>query len=527
MIKTFETYALTNENIDKTSEQFFAVCQELKMDRKESIKLRLAFENVLMTWKDAFEGEREFEFAFYTKMFAPHVAVRIKDEKPVNPLKNDDDMFGDSILSMLSSTPDYLYSAGMNTVVFNLRKPDVNPMLHLGIIFLFSIVVGVLGKELLPSDLIASLLTNFVEPLYSKFLEILKCIAGPMIFLSVAWGIYGIGDVATFNKIGKSLMGFFIGSAIAASTCAVLSFPLFGLSLSSGGESSSQVASILQLFLNMIPADIVSPFSTGNTIQIIVIAVLMGIALLYLGQKSTAVATLINGLNSIINFVLGLISKIVPLFISLILVNVIWSGKILIVADMWKLAVGEISSFILVSTVILIIASITVKVKPIVILKKLLEPTLLAFSTASSAASMGSVVEACEKKLGIDKSLVSFGVPLGLVAEKTVVSVSFTLVSLYVAQMSGIEISVGWLITAALVCAITAMAAPPIPGGASIAYAMLFAQLNLPTENIGVMLALDMVIDFAITAANVFCNPVTLLIVANKYDLIDRDLLNS
>lgn len=527
MTKIQEKYALNAENIDRASENFFAVCQELKMDRKESIKQRLAFENALMTWLSSFDEEHEFEIIVYTKLFTPHVALRCVDGKAINPLIIEEDLYSNSILSILSNAPEYYYNNGINTVIFKLKKPSMHPMLALALVILISVVIGVLGKLLLPENIVSGMLTYFIDPIYSKFLGVLGCIAGPLIFLSVAWGIYGIGDVATFNKIGKSLMGFLVFCATAASFLAIAFFPVFSINLSGSGTDISQLLSILQLFLDMIPTNIVNPFVQGNTIQIIVLAVVVGIALLYLGKRSESIARGINQLNNIINFALSAIGTLVPAFIALTMINIIWSGKISIGIKMWKVAVIQLISFVLICAVFLIITAINTKTKPDTILKKILQPTLIAFSTASSSSAFGDLVNTCKDKLGINKSLVEFGVPLCIVTQKTIVSISYALVALYVAGQEGISISFGWLVLAALVSAVTAIATPPIPGGTSIAYTMLFTQLGLPTENIGVILALDMIMDFAITGANVFCSPLALLNVANKYGLINKDVLNS
>jgi len=527
MTKIQEKYALNAENIDKASEKFFAVCQELKMDRKESIKQRFAFENALMTWLSSFDEEHEFELIVYSKLLTPHVALRCVDGQSVNPLLAEGDLYSNSILNILANAPEYYYNGGINTVIFKLKKPSMHPMLQLGLIILLSVLIGVLGKAILPENVVSGMLTYFIDPIYSKFLGVLGCIAGPLIFLSVAWGIYGIGDVATFNKIGKSLMGFLVFCAMVASFLATAFFPMFGLNLSNGGTDVSQILSIFQVFLDMIPTNIVEPFALGNTIQIIVLAVVTGIALLYLGKRSESIARGINQLNNIINFTLSAIGTLVPGFVALTMVNIIWSGKISVGLKMWKLALIELVSFIIICAAFLLITASRIKTKPNIIFKKILSPTLLAFSTASSSSAFGDLVNTCKDKLGINKSLVEFGVPLCIVTQKTIVSISYALVALYVAGQEGISISFGWLVLAALVSAVTAIATPPIPGGTSIAYTMLFTQLGLPTENIGVILALDMIMDFAITGANVFCSPLALLNVANKYGLVNKEVLNS
>ncbi|MDO5331453.1 MAG: cation:dicarboxylase symporter family transporter [Bacillota bacterium] len=526
MTKLQEKYLLTSENVDKASATFFSVCQELRMDRKESIKQRLAFEEALLMWASSFGPEQEFELIVYKRLFTPYIAIRVIGRESINPftaIEGDD--FSRSIINALSNEPEYFYSKGINTAVFKLVRPEMSPMIQIGFIILASVSIGILGQLLLPENVIASLLTYFVDPLYSTFLGLLSCIAGPLIFLSVAWGIYGVGDVATFNKLGKSLMGYYVVCVAITACLSVLCFPILGLHLTNTNTDYSQLFSLLQLFLDMFPKNIVEPFATGNTIQIIVLAIVMGIALLFLGKRSSAIATAIDQLNSIINFTLSIIGKLVPVFISLILIEIVWSGKLIVVADTWRLAIVDLAGFFICCLVLTLTTAVTLRISPGLVAKKSMPSALVAFSTSSSAASFEELVITANKRFGVGEALTKFGVPLGIVTSKMVLPIEYALAALYVASISEIKVSIGWLLTVAFVSAVTSVATPPIPGGSSIAFTMLFTQLGLSMENMGVILALDLVIDFFITGSNVYCIPLELACVANKFGLIDREVL--
>lgn len=526
MTKLQETFLLTPENIDKASEVFVSACKELKVDKKEAIRQRFAFEEALMIWQSSFGEDQEFELVTYTKLLTPYIAIRCINEKSVNPFVSAaNDSYSASLLNILSNEPEYFFSKGINNAVFQLPKPEINPMAQLGMIILVSVVIGLVGMYLIPSDTLGTIVQYFIEPVYNTFLNVLGCIAGPLIFLSVAWGIYGIGDAATFEKLGKSLMGHYVLCVVIGSFFAVCTFPLFGLSLSNTGTDYSQMFGLLQIILNLFPSNIVEPFATGNTLQIIVLAIIMGIALLYLGKRSEAIANAIDQLNSIVNFALSIIGKMVPAFVALVFINIIWSGKLGIVAKIWKLAVFDLGAFLICCSAFTICTAALLRVKPSRLAKKVLPAAIVAFSTASSAASFEPLVTACKDKIGVSESITKFGIPLGIVVSKVIVSLEYVLAALYITNIEGIEISIGWLIILAVVSAITAIATPPIPGGSSIAFTLLFSQLGLPLENLGVILGLDMIVDFFTTGCNVYCIPLALSTVANRFGLINREIL--
>ena len=138
------------------------------------------------------------------------------------------------------------------------------------------------------------------------------------------------------------------------------------------------------------------------------------------------------------------------------------------------------------------------------IVRFLLPTFLIALSTASSSAAFGTNIECCERKLGIDRKLVNFGVPMGQVVYMPIGAVMFLIASLCIGESYGVEISMAWVLTAIFVSGILAAATPPIPGGAMSCYTILFTQLGIPAAGIALAISVDLIMDYFITA----CNPV-------------------
>ena len=112
-----------------------------------------------------------------------------------------------------------------------------------------------------------------------------------MVFLSVAWGIYGIGDTVTFGRIGKRMVIHFIGAAFLIGTfCVPLAIPFFSLNLIWEGSGTTQLSNLFQMILGFIPTDIVTPFQNGNSLQII----LLGIAVVIISPMVNIVINIIK-----------------------------------------------------------------------------------------------------------------------------------------------------------------------------------------------------------------------------------------
>lgn len=144
----------------------------------------------------------------------------------------------------------------------------------------------------------------------------------------------------------------------------------------------------------------------------------------------------------------------------------------------------------------------------------------MAFSTASSAATFGTNVECCEKKLHIDEKLVRFGVPFGQVLFKTGYVVSFVILTLYMAREYNVPITPVWIVTMLIVISVLSIAAPAIPGGMLTCALVLFTQLNIPESCLALSATVLTFSDYSCTACNVVCLQQSLLICAKKLGLM-------
>jgi Na+/H+-dicarboxylate symporter len=161
------------------------------------------------------------------------------------------------------------------------------------------------------------------------------------------------------------------------------------------------------------------------------------------------------------------------------------------------------------------------KVSPFLLLKKLSQTFFIAVTTASSSAAFASNMETCERKLGIDKRIVNFGVPLGQIIYMIGGCILFMTAALCMAEVYGVNISPIWIVTALFISVILAIATPPIPGGSLTCYTLLFLQLNIPAEAIPIIIAVEVIMDFICTAVNLLCLQTELVELAGELNMLD------
>jgi Na+/H+-dicarboxylate symporter len=530
MIKNVnKNYKLTPEACDEIAELIMEFCSGIRTDRKDALRYRLSAEECLLYWMSHGCEGKTVILDMGRHLFVPYISIEVEGEA-INPYSDDDEEFGyytDNILASLGLGPEYSYDTGFNRIRFRVKRKSPGQIVNLVIVMAAAILVGVMGMAVFPDGLRSILLAAVVEPVYNTFFNILGCIAGPMIFMSVAWGVYGIGDAATLGKIGRKMMLRYIGTTIQVCACCVAFFPAFVKGLSSGTGSEGQLSSIAELILSIFPSTIVEPFATGNTLQIIFLAIVIGIALLYLGKRAASVARAIEQTNLLVNFLMEVISKLVPFVIFLVIVNMIWSGSVDVMLSSWKFIVVLAIAFIFVAVAFITGTSVKQKVSAGILISKSMPTFIVALTTASSAAAFSSNMTTCEKKFGIEPSLIRFGIPLGMVMHKPIAAVYNLLLVFYFAGRYGVNCSVGWIAVAVFICSIIAIATPPIPGGGAVAYSIIFAQMGIPTEAMAVALAIDIITDFMITAFEMFVLPLSLINESAGLGMIDLTILRS
>ncbi len=518
---------LNAQAVDECSRRAETFLTELGAPKRVIIRHKLTVEEILLKMMDRGMEGAAVRFTSGRKYLSPFISLEIEGETyNVYSQKNtEQSLMGDSILRNLGLSPDYSYVNDTNIYGFRLKKKSLGSFATLLIALACAIIIGVLGLAV--SDNIRNgILDVLIVPLHDTFLSILGCIAGPMVFLSVAWGIYGIGDAATLKKVGRKILSGYIGTVmVMAVIVGVLCLPVFKLNFSSSIGGITEVSSVLSMILGIIPQNIFSPFIEGNTLQIIFLAIVIGIAMLFLGQKTDFVAKVVEQINLIVQFLIEIISKLVPYFIVLVIVKLIWSESAETFLSVWKLFAVFIGAVIVLVICVIGYTAVRNRVSPAALAAKGLPTLLIAITTASSAAAFGTNMKACRSEYGIDDKIASFGIPLGMVTFKPTTAIDYIVMALFFAEVYETEASVSWYIICIFTASILAIATPPIPGGAMTAYTVLFAQLGIPAEALAIALACDTLFDFVATGGDQFLLPMTLLNQGSRMGLVDRNIL--
>lgn len=526
--KKKETVLLDAAGIDRLSALLTQALEQAAVNRKDVIRLRLAVEELLGLWQVRLGKETVCTFRCGTRLGRMYLEITAPGQR-IDPEETAADMAGrllcSNLLAQAGLSPVYSYQDGINRMALYPSRPQrLSPLLQLLLAILGAAVVGA-GLLALPAP-VRETATGVVNPLFTALMGVLQTLASPMIFLSVCWGILNIGDVHMLGRIGKTVLLRFLGGVFlltSVSAAVLVWFFRSGDGAASTGENAA--AQIYSMLLEIIPGNIVTPFLEGNSLQIIFMAICVGLVLLVLGEKTSALCALLDQVNTAVQFMMETVSRYIPLFVFTSLLSLTLSDAMSNLGGVVKALLLGIAACVAWPLLYALWASLKLKVSLPVVLRKLLPTYLIALSTASSSAALSTNLETCERRLGISERIVHFAVPLGQVVFKTGGGVGFFVLALGLAEFYGASISLPWVVIGVLTASLLAIAAPPVPGGSLTCYTVLLTQLGIPAEAVGLAVAGNVILDFFMTSCGISCLQSELILSANKLGMLDREQL--
>ncbi len=525
-------YQLDASGLDQISEEIETRLESsMKLPRRDVLRLRLAMEELMLRIMER-NGDSKPESVLLAigKQYGRQVIQLRYGGDAFDPTRGSQEEASElsvNILANLGLMPSWSYRRGWNLI--QLRPPKATGRSQLFYLLLAVLCAGVFGAAgvLLPPALKEGITSVLLVPTAEAFLGLLNTFAGFLIFLTVTSGLFGVGDTVSLGRIGKVVFSrILISMLVTAVLAVVLPQPFLRLSAGSGGNGNA-LQGISEMIFQILPRNPISPFQDGNTLQIIVLAVAVGLVLLLLGDRARGVSALIGECGSIVNTIMEYVCKLIPIFVFVSLLQQIWSGALGNLVGLWKPVLVFAAVNLIVTLLMALWISLRRRIPLLVLLQKIFPVFLVAFTTASSMASYATGVDTCLKKLGIHKQLVDFSYPIGIVMYMPSTVLFYTLVPVYLALVYQVETGVTWFITCALLTCILAIASPPIPGSALTCLGILLTQLNIPMEGMLMAVALNVVLDFVLTGFNVAFLQLELICQAEKLGMLDEALLRS
>ncbi|MBP6114729.1 MAG: dicarboxylate/amino acid:cation symporter [Acinetobacter sp.] len=412
------------------------------------------------------------------------------------------------------------------------KKQKFYQILYVQVIF--AIIAGVLLGHFMPE------FGESLKPLGDAFIKIVKMIIAPVIFLTVATGIAGMTNMGAVGRVtGKAMIYFLTFSTLAlvvGMVVANLIQPGKGLNIDPAQLESDKVAtyvekahdaSIVDFFMNIIPKTLVSPLVSGDILQVLFVAVLVGLSLAAVGEKGKPITDLLTALTAPVFYLVGMLMKLAPIGAFGAMAYTIGAFGISSIGNLLML----IATFYITSLLfVLVILGAVARYNGFSILdliRYIKDELWLVLGTSSSEAALPSLMDKMEKA-GCEKSVVGLVIPTGYSFNLDGTNIYMTMAALFIAQACNIDLTIGQQITILLVAMVSSKGAAGVTGAGFITLAATLSVVPaLPVAGMALILGIDRFMSECRALTNLVGNACAAIVVARWDGALDKEQLDA
>ncbi len=396
----------------------------------------------------------------------------------------------------------------------------------------------------------ASFTVDYVQPIGTIFINLLKLIAVPLVLASLIVGVTNLNDVAQLSRMGGKTIGIYVVTTICAITIGLTVVNVlqpgnflpaetqeqlmssYEGNIEGSAESAQQVMdrSPMTFFVDIVPQNFFASASdNGNMLQVVFVAILLGIGLIQIpSDKSKSLVNFFDSLNEVIIKIVDLVMKIAPYGVFALMAGVIVDlagddisqALNLLGALGWYCVAVVLGLFLHLTIVYSSLFKLFSKMKLLDFFKAIRPAMLLGFSTSSSSATLPVTMERVEKNVGVDEEVSSFVLPIGATINMDGTSLYQAVAAVFIAQALGLDLGIAQQLTIVLTATLASIGSAGVPGAGIIMLVIVLQAIQVPVEGIALILGVDRILDMCRTAVNITGDAAVSVAVAHTEGLL-------
>ena len=372
------------------------------------------------------------------------------------------------------------------------------------------LVLGVVFGLIMPAGAVP--VVGLVSGIY---MNALRMMIYPLVFCSLIVGIKGIGSVGATGKVGLQSVLYFTGTTLFASALGLILPKAFSaimpktmgvgfqFQMQEADVAATEFISILDTVKNLIPSNPVASFVNGDMLQVLVFAIIVGVACVALKEKAEPFVKVAEAINEICVKVISVVMYFTPIGVFTSIATVIYSNGAAAIISLGKLllvlyAVTILYILIVYGSIVKFIGKVPVKT----FFTTVMPAALNAFGTCSSSATI-PISKKCADDLGVPNEISSLAIPLGATVNMDAVSILMSFMIVFFANACGVDISFGMLAIVVLANTLLSIGTPGVPGGAIASFAALATIAGLPMGIMTLYISVNTLCDMIATCCNV------------------------
>ena len=369
------------------------------------------------------------------------------------------------------------------------------------------------------------------------FIRLMKMLVVPLVFCSLVCGSMAIGDTKKLGTVGVRTLIFYLFTTALAITVALsvgnIINPGIGLDMSAIKSNAAEVeemvaTSLSDTILNIIPDNPLNSLASGNMLQIIVFALIVGIILAKLGERTETVGNFFSQFNDIMMEMTMMVMSLAPVGVFCLIARTFANIGFSAFVPLAKYMVGVLLALAIQCFIVYLgLLKVFTGLNPFKFIKNFFPVMAFAFSTATSNATIPLSIDTLAKKMGVSKKISSFTIPLGATINMDGTAIMQGVAVVFAAQAFGIQLDVMDYLTVIGTATLASIGTAGVPSVGLVTLTMVFNSVGLPVEAIGLIMGIDRILDMTRTAVNITGDAVCTTIVAHQNKALDRDAFNN
>ena len=400
-------------------------------------------------------------------------------------------------------------------MVFMKEKKKMSLAMQIFIALVLAIAAGLLLQKY------AQFAETYIKPFGTIFLNLLKFIVVPIVLFSIMCGIISMRDIKKVGAIGLKTVVYYMCTTAFAITIGLIGGNLFKkmFPVIATTDLSYQVGektSLMDTIVNIFPSNFISPMAEANMLQVIVMALLIGFAIILVGEeKNTRIITACNDLNDVFMKCMEMILKLSPIGVFCLLCPVVAANGATIIGSLAMVLLAAYVCYIVHAVVVYSFAVKTIGgISPLTFFKEMLPAIMFAFSSASSVGTLPINME-CTEKLGTSREIASFILPLGATINMDGTAIYQGVCAIFIASCYGIHLTLPQMLTIIFTATLASIGTAGVPGAGMVMLAMVLTSVGLPVDGIALVAGVDRIFDMGRTTVNITGDASCCVIVSN------------
>lgn len=403
---------------------------------------------------------------------------------------------------------------------------------------LLALILGALVGAALNSFGYSETVDKFVvsglfDTLGKIFFSLLQFLVVPVVLVSLTCGAASLDDIRKMGRVGGKIVSLYMLTTALAITVALGLAEIFDPGVGFNLETQStfqakEAPALSQVITDIAPSNLFKSLVEANMLQIIVASILLGLSITLAGSAGKRLLAVLNDLNDVLMKLVHLVMSFAPIGVFGLMAKVFATQGFSAFAPLASYMLVVVAALLFHASVnYMLILKLLGRLSPVQFFKNFKEVILFAFSTSSSNATLPVTLEVVEEKMGVDKKIAAFTLPLGATINMDGTAIMQGVATVFIAQAYGINIGLEGYLTVIFMATLASIGTAGVPSVGLVMLTMVLRQVNLPVEGVGIILGVDRLLDMSRTVVNVMGDAAMTCVVAKSEGMLDEKQFNA